>query len=293
LRVATDPTTAATSDGGNRDRSYDFISVEEAEEALRRERLRYQQERSELQWLLENQRKQLQALANKKRESERNGGKTRGTSGENPSKRIVVRGSHAHMDINPINGRNRKTPNTNGRGRSRANEKDATYDKMKRLESLLQDAIVDNEKLTSQLHAQKHRYNAERKAYENELRKERSRLHSIRDELHMERAYFETSRRMLERLLEEEQRKVQQLEQELSMMMSRQRRTDERVQQQQRQHQAHQQQQNTQQYRRQAHQEQMHNTSNPKQQQAENTERVRRKVDFTMNINDVACPLYS
>lgn len=283
LQVAIDPTTATASAGGDSERPYDFISVEEAEEALQLERSRFEGERSELQWLLETQRQQLQDLMNESRENCKSGntGQNRGIyrrSGEYAiaSKRILIRGTHAHADINSMNERrNRKKANV----REKRNNADDTYIRMKRLESLLQDAIVENEKLTSQLCNQQHQYNAERNAYENELRDEQHRLHSFRDELHMERAYFETSRRMLERLLEEEQQKVQELEQELFMMM-----TGEEVFSQRDQSDEQQDEQQRQQHSQKQHQKE--------QQRQKKRARGEQNGGFSMNINDVQRPLY-
>mmetsp|Transcript_28477 Transcript_28477/g.77113 ORF Transcript_28477/g.77113 Transcript_28477/m.77113 type:complete len:346 (+) Transcript_28477:199-1236(+) len=280
LRVVIDPTTASSSVGGDDERSYDFISVEEAEEALQRERARYEGERSKLEWLLENQRKQLEDLENDRREIEINGDQTLANAGRSiASRRIVIRGAHAHVDINAMNSRKKRNKAKRENVREKINDTDETYIRMKRLESLLRDAIDENEKLTSQLLEQQHQYNAERNLYENEMREEQRILDSFRDELHMERAYFETSRRMLERMLEEEQHKVRELEQELFMLH-----TQGEVF-------GHQQPQ-CDQHEEQRRQQQAQQQRQKEQQRQKKRQRGGQYSGFTMNINDVQCPLY-
>ena len=185
LRVATDPTTVTTSTGEDGERSYDFISVEEAEEALQQERTRYEGERSELEWLLEIQHQQLKDL-------NKNGGKIRGDRGRNrgdqrgsdddiiSSTRMVIHGTNAHDDVSTIdNGKKNRKKDTKGSNRD---NNDGTLLRMEQLEALLQDAMVDNEELTIRLRDHHHQYNAERAEYEDELREERGRLNCVRDE---------------------------------------------------------------------------------------------------------------
>lgn len=289
-------------DGG---RSYDFISVEEAEEALREERARYEGERSELEWLLEIQRLQLQSLANGQIEEQNAGDKnheSRARSSSNDAKsssRILILGGHGHRDANTKNSGKKNRNKANRRGfRNKTNRKyhndsngsDDTYSKMHELEFLLQDAVIENEKLTRRLHEQRYQYDVERSLFEDELREGRSRLNCVRDELHMERAYFETSRRMLQQLVQEERQKVQQLEKELTMMMisrgellSRQEQSEDEYQEQQ--HQKYPQTQHMQ-------QEQSYNRVNDANSYHQQKRRENAQPDFTMNINDVQCPLY-
>jgi len=295
LRVAIDPTTITShvdEDGGH---SYDFISVEEAEEALQRERDRYEGERSELQWRIETQRQQLQDLADGRGEKEKTGDRNRRCShsrgGDDviSSSRIVILGAHAHTDANTMNiGKKNRKNESIGSSRSNANGNDDSYLRMEQLEDLLQDAIVENEKLTSRLRKQHHRYNVESSVYEDELREERGRLNCVRDELHMERAYFETSRRMLEHLLVAEQQKVQELEKELMIMIF-----GEHVFSEEKQSQEEYQEEQRPQYTRKENVRQEHTHSqinNEKRHQQK--KRGRAHADFTMNINDVQCPLY-
>jgi len=297
LRVATDPTTVTSHADEGGERSYDFISVEEAEDALRRERARYEGERSELEFLLEVQREQLKDLANGRREKGRTGGKNysgtarngvlhgrNGDGGHSPT-RIVIRGSHAraNVHVDEMNSNKKSRPkSTRNSFRNNANENDDSLLRMEELEDLLQGAIIENEKLSRRLRDQRHQYNVERTVHEDELREERGRLNCVRDELHMERAYFETSRRMLERMLEDEQRKVQELEQELLMIISQEQvfpPEDQAPE-------------DYQQHQQQAPKNQSNSQFNNGNGQQENRGRRRTRADFTMNINDVQCPLY-
>lgn len=305
LHIATDPTIIAShadEDGG---RSYDFVSVEEAEEALQKERARYEGERSKLEWLLEVQHQQLQDLANGRREKAKVGGKNDGNRGRNSSgatkssSRIVILGAHGHVDANMKSSgkKNRQKgnrtsfrKNSKRKDRDNSNDNDYTYSEMQELEYFLQDAVVENEKLRRRLHEQRHQYNIERAIFEDELREGRDQLNCVRDELHMERAYFETSRRMLQQLLQEEQQKVQELEKELRMIMisrgevlSHQEQSQDDYQERRRQEHAQKQYIQQEQYR-----DPMHDTNNYHQQKR----RSSNKAGFTMNINDVQCPLY-
>jgi len=299
LRVATDPTIITSNADEDNGRSYDFISVEEAEKALRRERARYEGERSELQWLLESQRQQLKDLADGRREKETSGDRSCNTrrrhhSGHgrsSASSRIVILGAHAHVDTNAMkNGKKNNKSDTNTSSRKKTNVKDETFLRMEQLENLLQDAIVENQKLARRLREQHQQNNIERSMYENELREERDRLNCIRDELHMERAYFETTRRMLEHLLDEERQKVREVEIELMMISQEQMFSKEKElldEYEQRQRQQHD---KTQQIMQEG------NTQSPiyneKRHQKEKSGRYRAHAGFTMNINDVQCPLY-
>jgi len=296
LHVATDPSTITShvdEDGGH---SYDFISVEEAEEALQQERDRYEGERSELQWRLETQRQQLQDLADRQGEKEKTGDRnlrcSHGRGGDDviSSSRIVILGAHdAHTDATTMNiGKKNRKKGTRGSSRSNANGNDRTYLRMERLENLLQDAIVENEKLTRRLRKQHHQYNVESSVYADELREERGRLNCVRDELHMERAYFETSRRMLEHLLVAEQQKVRELEKELMIMIS-----GERVfsQEKQSQEEYHEQQRAQYAQKEYVREESTHSQIN-NEKRHQQKKRGRAHADFTMNINDVQCPLY-
>jgi hypothetical protein len=106
----------------------------------------------------------------------------------------------------------------------------------------------------------------------------------------MERAYFETTQQMLEHLLVEEQQKVRELENELLMMLTREQvfsqdnQSHEEYQEQQRQQQA------QKQHGREEHTQSQMNNENRHQQ--EKKSRGRTFDGFTMNINDVQCPLY-
>jgi hypothetical protein len=217
LHVAPDQTTIID--------EVDFISVEEAEEALQEERARYEGERSELEWLLEFQRQQLRELVDGRQEkqsvddtSERKR-ERRSSHDTKCSSRIVILGTHAKMKSSgkkrrrKINSRNFRNI-SNQKDRKNENDNDGTFFKMKQLENLLQEATVDNEALIRRLYQQRHQYNIDRSMFEDELREGHNRLNCVRDELHMERAYFQTSRRMLE-----QQQKVQELEKELMMLM--------------------------------------------------------------------------
>jgi hypothetical protein len=302
LHVATDPTTTTSHADEKSSRSYDFISVEEAEEALQQERARYEGERSELEWLLEVQRKQLQDLAGGRRGKDKTGDRNRGSRGQGhgrsgnpttPSSRIVILGSHAHVDANVMNKRRknrRKAAGSSSRNNANGNDRSDTsgindnYAKMGELEIFLQDAIVENENLTRRLREQRHQYTAERSMFEDELQEEHGRLDFVRNELHMERAYFETSRRMLEHLLQEEQQKVRELEKELMVMISREEMFTEDDQSQEEYQELQRQQEQAQTQHMQS------GVNNAMRHQQEN--RDRSHAGFVMNINDVQCPLY-
>eukprot|EP00531_Pseudo-nitzschia_arenysensis_P015652 CAMPEP_0116156602 /NCGR_PEP_ID=MMETSP0329-20121206/22917_1 /TAXON_ID=697910 /ORGANISM="Pseudo-nitzschia arenysensis, Strain B593" /LENGTH=354 /DNA_ID=CAMNT_0003653691 /DNA_START=147 /DNA_END=1211 /DNA_ORIENTATION=+ len=290
LHVATDPTTAASQTDEDDGSSYDFISVKEAEERLRQERSRYEGERSDLEWLLDVQRRQLQELSEGRRGKENAVDMT----ARKAASRIVILGAHAHVDARSNRRRGtRSASRNNANGDRNRNNNDGTYQRMGELENLLQNAIMENEKLTRQLRENHHQYSVERSMYEEELREERGQLNYVRDELHMERAYFETSRRMLEQLIQEEQQKVQQLEKELMMMISHEQafsqedQSQEAYQQELDRNQLAQNQQQAQQQQQQQQQQQMQSQINNQKRR-----RGRAKAGFTMNINDVQCPLY-
>ena len=282
--VATDPTSVSSQTDEDDGSSYDFISVKEAEEALQRERERYEGERSDLQWLLEVQRRQLEDLAAGRPRQPNTGNE----NGRGPSSRIVILGAQARVE----NKKNRRKSARGGTrkndGRNDVNNDDGTYQRMGELENLLQDALMENEKLTNQLREQQYQFNMERSMYQEELQEERARLNYVRDELHMERAYFETSRRMMQQLVEEEQQKVRQLENELMMMISQQQGFSQNNQSQgQYTQQVETQQQYAQQQRQQQRQQQQSTHS-----YNEKSRRAKPQAGFTMNINDVHQPLY-
>jgi len=301
LHVAADQTRITSHADDDGKRSYDFISVEEAEEALQEERHRYEGERSELEWLLEIQRQQLQELSDgrrqKKKVDDTNEGSKARLDGHatKSSSRILILGSDTNVKNTSKKYRRKSSRqnfrnNRNQKDRNTSHKNDDTYFKMKQLENLLQNAVVDNENLKRQLDEQRHQYNIERSMFEDELREGRGRLNCIRDELHMERAYFETSRRMLQQLLQEEQQKVQELENELMMIMisrgevlSNQKQSQVESQELRRQDDA------QEQYIRQDHSRNETNDARSYQQQ---NKRGSTQAGFTMNINDVQCPLY-
>jgi len=311
LRVATDPTTADTiSEDKEKPLSYDFISVEEAETHLQRERTRYEMERSELQRLLDLQSQQLQDLAEGQLGKGTEGGnnsRSRGGAESQTSTRMVVHDSAVGV-INSIKKNRNKCNN-----KSDSNKKNAdTMLKMELLEARFRDALIDNEELTRLLHDQHREYRLERAALEDQLREEQDRLDYIRDKLHTERAYFETSRRMLERLLGEEEQKVHELEQELLMLMTReqifseQKRSLEQQQYRQEQEQARKQEEEEEEQQRRRRrriqlqvQEQKlreynnsYNGNGNNQQRQEEIGMSVNPTGFSMNINDVQCPLF-
>lgn len=289
LHVAADPTTGTSQTDEDDGSTYDFISVKEAEEALRRERSRYEGERSDLQWLLEVQRRQLQDLAEGRRGKRNGGDENRVRNSAGASSRIVILGAQARVDAR-TNRRKaaRRGSRNSANDNDRNNNNDGTYHRMGELENLLQDAIIENEKLTRQLREQHHQYQLERSMYEEELGEERGRLNYVRDELHMERAYFETSRRMLEHLIEEEQQKVRQLEKELMMMASREQMFSQENQSQEQ----YQEMERTQQAPKQQQAQAQQQSQGQSQINNQQRRRGRSQAGFTMNINDVQCPLY-
>jgi len=307
LRVATDPTTATAtvSEDKKKTRSYDFISVEEAEIHLQRERTLYESERSELQRLLDLQSQQLRDLAEGRLGKDTEGGNNRGDIGRNhlSRSRMVVHDSSVGV-INSVKINRNKCNN-----KSDSNKKNAdTMLRMELLEARFRDALIDNEELTRCLHDQHREYHFERAELEVQLREEQDRLDYIRDELHMERAHFETSRRMLERLLGEEQQKVHELEQELLMLMTREQIFSEQKrsleQQQYRQEQVQKQQEEEEQLQRrrriqvQVQERKLHEYNNSNNGDWSNRQRQEEigmsvnPIGFAMNINDVQCPLF-
>ena len=217
-------------------RSYDFISVEEAENALRRERARYEGERSELQRLVDVQSRQIRELSERGMHTTTTTtttttGKDKGISDndavvdKDTSVQIIVHDSSVTGVIN--NGKRIRRNSRSNKGSSSSNNNSNKEEnanimaKMKRMEIEFREVLMDNEELTRNFRDQRHQFLAERDDLEDQIKEEQIRLDCARDELHMERAYFETSRRMLERLLDDEQQKVQELEQELLMLITR------------------------------------------------------------------------
>jgi hypothetical protein len=310
LRVAANPTTdtdtttttvSASSEITEKPRSYDFISVEEAEDSLRRERARYEGERSELKQLIEIQNQQL------KRSTEGRRGRVKDNIGRNHPRaekaaRIVVHNSAAGA-FNYGDAKKDRNKKRNGNIKNGSNKKvnNDIILRMEQLEARLRDALIDNDELTRRLHEQHRQYNAERAELEDQLREEQDRLDCAREELDMERSYFETSRRMLEGLLEVEQHNVQvlekELEQEFLMQITREEDFSQQKQsldqQNQRQEQAQQQQELDLERRRRQEQE-LYAYNNNSNYNGNGSNQQRQQDDcFTMNINDVQCPLYS
>jgi len=293
LRVAADQTT--TTD------EIDFISVEEAEETLREERARYEGVRSELEWLLEVQRQELLELEDGRREKEKvedtneRNRERRSSHATKSSSQIVILGADTNVKNSGKksrrkgNSRNFRS-NNNRKDHNNANKNDDTFFKMKQLENLLQEASVENKTLIRRLHQQCHQYNIERSMFEDELQEGHDRLNCVRDELHMERAYFETSRRMLQQLLQEEQQNVQELEKELMMIMISRGEVLSHQEQSQVDYNEPQRQDHVQEeYIRYGHSSNENNDAKSYQQKKR---RDRNMAGFTMNINDVQCPLY-
>jgi hypothetical protein len=303
LRAAADATTdtttttSASSEITEKPRSYDFISVEEAEDSLRQERARYEGERSELKQLIEIQNQQLRRSAEGRRDKVKdNIGRNHPRAEKPSSARIVVQNSAAGAFNYAQKNRKKRTGNINNGSNNKVNN-DLIL-RMEQLEARLRDALIDNDKLTRRLHEQHRQYNAERAELEDQLREEQDRLDSAREELYMERSYFETSRRMLEGLLEVETHKVQVLEQELEheflMQITREEDFSQQRQsleeQHQRQQQAQiQQEQDLERRRRQEQELYAYNNSNHN---GNGSNRQQQDDCFTMNINDVQCPLY-
>lgn len=302
--IDTTATVSASSEITEKPRSYDFISVEEAEDSLRQERARYEGERSELKQLIEIQNQQLRRSAEGRRDKVKDNSIGRNHPGRNhpraekPSPaRIVVQNSAAGAFNYAQKNRKKRTGNINNGSKKKVNN-DIIL-RMEQLEARLRDALIDNDELTRRLYEQHRQYNAERAELEDQLREEQDRLDSAREELYMERSYFETSRRMLEGLLEVETHKVQVLEQELEQEFLMQITREEDISQQkqsleqqhQRQQQAQvQQEQDSERRRRQEQEQYEYNNSNHN---GNGSNRQQQQDDcFTININDVECPLY-
>jgi hypothetical protein len=295
----TTATVSASSEITEKPRSYDFISVEEAEDSLRQERARYEGERSELKQLIEIQNRQLRRSAEGRRDKVKDNkiGQNHPRAEKPSSARIVVQNSAAGAFNYAQKNRKKRTGNINNGSNNKVNN-DIIL-RMEQLEARLRDALIDNDELTRRLHEQHRQYNAERAELEDQLREEQDRLDSAREELYMERSYFETSRRMLEGLLEVETHKVQVLEQELEqeflMQITREEDFSQQKQSLEQQHQRQQQaqiqqEQDLERRRRQEQELYVYNNSNHN---GNGSNRQQQQDDcFTININDVQCPLY-
>lgn len=299
-KPATDKRSSKSASG----RSYDFISVEEAEEKLKKQRTRHEKERSNLQRLIDVQNQQIRDLSSRSRKDKKDEDISK------PSKssmtRIIV--PDFDGDVININGKggfrkNKKRGNARGyynKEKKRKDDKRNANDddimaRMKYMEERFRQAVIDNKELSKRLQVQRRQYLEEREGLENQIRNEQDKLNCVRDELHMERAYFETSRRMLERLLEDEQRKVEELEQEILMLLTREQifYSEQRIQEHNVEQQSHQNEEG--QYRRR--QQPIKQNDDPFVVNIPVKNRNRRAPSttpngFTMNINDVHCPLF-
>lgn len=251
--------TAANSDA---DDEHVFISVKEAEEAVRQERESSHYERQALRDMLEEQRLQLEALQASRRRRSNGGAAGHGPAAASGNVIEVMVGtggmSSTSQAANTMMGRRSSSGkmmstsllvepdpvfdriNNDGRASSSytppktvmwrdsvrynkhqeqqhadAQQQQHHREQLFEIESQLRDVMEQNSFLLKQLHEQHIAHEEERAEWESRIAEEHDRLLHLQEELCVERAYFDTSRKLLEGLLETEQKKVRALQDEL------------------------------------------------------------------------------
>jgi hypothetical protein len=205
------------------DSEYVFISMEEAEAALRRERLEFDKERHELNSMLEKQRTQLEDLCR---------GRPRNNQGTVDDDEVITPELVDLDDVESIRkSKSSKSPTmmTSISSNTAPHEQAMQWadaegglmqqqeyqEQLRNIENQLRHVMGENERLMKRLQDQHRNYQGEKRELQERIMEERERLVHLREELNMERAYFETSRKLLENLLETEQKKVMALQEEL------------------------------------------------------------------------------
>lgn len=236
------------------DEEYVFISVEEAEQAMRRERMQYERDHEEMRRLIAEQRHQLDELTNRAAQHKQNRGEQSPTQPRIRVTHVVGGGSST-----PSMSASSSAPMRDSFSTHRHNEEhhqrqhrdhyrhsssqkqpfvqsDAAFStgdsysddatplswntryhqaQLIDLEHRLHEAMQENAVLMQRLRDQRHMYDEEKEELERRVLEERERVLCLQEELSMERAYFEQSKNMLEDLLTTEQKKVQNLQEDL------------------------------------------------------------------------------
>ncbi|KAG7345910.1 hypothetical protein IV203_004977 [Nitzschia inconspicua] len=211
--------------GDKNDVEYVFISVEEAEEALRHERMQFDKERQQMHVMLEDQRRQLEELASRQGQRQARSSKRRG-SPSNVSSATTI--PHDIIDVNAED--DGKSTSSSSLSSNTAPHEQAMkwadtegglmqqeqyQEHLRNIENQLRHVMGENERLMKRLQDQHRDFQCEKRELQERIMEERERLSHLREELNMERAYFDTSRKLLENLLETEQKKVMALQEEL------------------------------------------------------------------------------
>jgi hypothetical protein len=204
------------------DVKYIFISVEEAEEALRQERMFFDKERQQMRGLLDDQRRQLEELASRQVQRQAHSSKRKGSSSisesSNPAGDILESGNCSITPSTPLftskmEPHHQAINGVNAEGGVMHQEQ--YQEKLMNIENQLSHIMDENERLVKRLQDQHRNFKVEKLELQERILEEQERLTHLREELNMERAYFETSRKLLENLLETEQKKVMSLQEEL------------------------------------------------------------------------------
>jgi hypothetical protein len=211
---------------------YVFISMEEAEEALRKERARFDKEKAEMRYLLEVQRNQLEELAGRREHRNRvvsrkqtkpiTGGLMQpdpvfgSVNGSTTTKSVSVASAASSSSGTTLSNsaphdQAMKWADTEGGYQ----QQDQYQEQLRHIEHKLRHVLNENTRLMQRLQDQHKTFQMEKNDFKERIMEERERLQHLREELHMERAYFETSRKLLENLLETEKKKVMALKAEL------------------------------------------------------------------------------
>jgi chromosome segregation ATPase len=209
----------------NNDVEYVFISMEEAEEALRQERMQFDRERQQMRGLLEDQRRQLEELA------ARQGQRAARSKRKGPSATTIV-----PPDVIDVTTESKSTTVVSSSSSSSSlssntapheqamqwadtegglMQQEQYQEQLRNIEHQLRHVMGENERLMKRLQDQHRNFQGEKRELQERIMEERERLTHLREELNMERAYFDTSRKLLENLLETEQKKVMALQEEL------------------------------------------------------------------------------
>jgi hypothetical protein len=208
--------------------SISFIALHEHEEELKKEQQKFEVERADLQKLISEQRRQLDAL----RHSET---KLR-------CKQQLQLGHYNHYADNTHLSNQSGDHETNERGPRSSNSgnlpspssslgaipkptadinlsmlwSENQNDKMKRITNRLRLLKEENERLTEQLEIEKTRFAVEKVFMEQKLMERDAEVEEAKDELRIEREMFKTAISLLEINLEREQKKVRALEEAMA-----------------------------------------------------------------------------
>jgi hypothetical protein len=208
---------------GSSDVKYVFISMEEAEQALRHERTIFDKERQEMRGILEDQRRQLEELASRQVQRHARSSKRKESSTTivppDPVEFIQDSDSCSSPTSIPSSSSSKTAPHDQPMKwtdtESGVMQLEKYHEQLRNIENQLGHVMGENDRLMKRLQDQHRNFQGEKRELQERIIEERERLTHLREELNMERAYFETSRKLLENLLETEQKKVMSLQEEL------------------------------------------------------------------------------